>query len=152
MPNLAQSLKAEIARVSRREIKLSITLVHRSNVALKKTIAELKKRIAALESGTIRHSGPRKNLALELSGVSPESAGTLRITARSIRALREKLGLSQDDFAKLLGISSQNVFVMEHKQGRLKVRKATLANILAVKGIGKREAKARLAEIEAGEK
>ena len=41
---------------------------------------------------------------------------------------------------------------MEHKQGRLKVRKATLANILAVKGIGKREAKARLAEIEAGEK
>ena len=152
MPNLAQSLKAEITRISRREIKLSITPVHRANVTLKKTIAELKRRIAALESGNEGLSVSRQNLVRELPDVSQESADTIRITAKSIRALREKLGLSQDSFAKLLDISRQNVFVMEHKQGKLKVRKATLSNLLAIKGIGKREARARLAAMEDGEK
>ena len=46
MPNLAQSLKAEIQRISRREIKSSVTPIHASNVALKKSVAELKKRIS----------------------------------------------------------------------------------------------------------
>jgi DNA-binding transcriptional regulator YiaG len=145
MPNLAQSLKAEITRISRKEIKSSIIPLHHANVALKKTVAELKKRIAALESGN-KPLSPSGKAAPERPGEAlTEAAGKARITARSIKSLREKLDLSQDQFAKLIGISRQNVFVMEHKQGRLKVRKATLANILSIKDIGKREAKARLA-------
>ena len=50
MPNLSSLLKAEIIRISRKEIKASVKPVKDSNADLKKNIAELKKRIAALES------------------------------------------------------------------------------------------------------
>ena len=36
---------------------------------------------------------------------------------------------------------------MEHKVGRLKFRSATLANLLSLRGLGKREARKRLKEI-----
>ena len=50
MPNIAQVLKAEIGRISRREIKDSLIRVHDINASLKKTVTDLKIRIAALES------------------------------------------------------------------------------------------------------
>ena len=37
---------------------------------------------------------------------------------------------------------------MEHKEGRLRFRGNTLNNILSIKGIGKREAKKRLEEMD----
>ena len=48
MPNVAQVLKAEIGRISRREIKDSLIRLNDLNASLKKTVTELKKRIAAL--------------------------------------------------------------------------------------------------------
>lgn len=38
------------------------------------------------------------------------------------------MGLTQDDFGKLLGISSQNVYQWERKDGPLRVREATKAS------------------------
>ena len=43
MPNLSQALKAEISRISRREIKSSVIPIHASNVVLKKAVAEQEK-------------------------------------------------------------------------------------------------------------
>lgn len=149
MPNLAQSLKAEIQRISRREIKSSVTPIHASSVALKKTVADLKKKIAVLEAESKRLLSSQKPLQAQQPAEASEKA---RITAKSIRTLRSKLGLTQADFAKLIGVSGQNVLDMEHKEGRLQVRQKTRANILAVRGIGKREAKKRLASIASGDK
>ncbi len=143
MPNLAQSLKREIQRISRREIKSSVTPIHAFSVELKKTVADLKKRIAVLEAENERLLSIRKKTVPE-EELSSEVAGKVRITAKSIVKLREKLGLSQPEFATLINVSKNNVFIMEHKKGRLKVRKKTLANILAVRRIGKREARKRL--------
>lgn len=142
MPNLAQSLKAEIQRISRKEIKLSVISIHASSIALKKTVAELKKRIAGLEAGNKRLLSSQKPFLQE-----QQPAGKVRIIAKSIKTLRDKLGLSQAEFGKLIGVSNQTVLDMEHKEGRLNVRKKTLANIIAVRGIGKREAKKRLEEM-----
>ena len=147
MPNLAQSLKSEIQRISRKEIKTTITPLHSSTVQLKKTIADLKRKVAALEADNKRLSSLQKKIQPVEPEVSPEIAEKVRIMAKSIKKLRDRLGLSQTDFGKLIGVSSQNVFVMEHKEGRLKPRGNTLANIMAVKGIGKREAKKRLEEM-----
>jgi DNA-binding transcriptional regulator YiaG len=71
-----------------------------------------------------------------------------RISSKTIRAMRKKLGLSQDSFAMLLGVSGQAVYVMEHRNRRLKLRSGTMARLLALKGIGKREAKRRIEEME----
>jgi DNA-binding transcriptional regulator YiaG len=147
MPNLSQIFKAEIVRISRKEIKLSVNPLRSSTNTLKKTVAELKKRIAVLETENKRYMALNKK-QLSLPRVSPEDAKKARINSRGILKLRTKLGLSQDSFAKLLGVSSQAVYTMEHKGGKLKLRTATLSNLLAVREMGKREALRRLEEIE----
>jgi len=148
MPNFAQSLKAEIIRISRKEVKSSVGPVHAANVALKKSVAELRKQVAALESA-LKKSGSLQRKSADAQAASPaETAENIRITAKSIRALRAKLGLSQAAFAKLLGLSSQNILVMEHKEGRLRMRAKTLANVLAIRTMGRKEAQARLEALE----
>jgi DNA-binding transcriptional regulator YiaG len=89
------------------------------------------------------------------AGIKPAAQGAVeaipedvRITAKSIKTLRLKLGLSQVEFGKLINVSSQNVFAMEQKAGRLKFRGDTLKNIQNIKGIGKKAAKKMLEEME----
>lgn len=144
MPNFAQAIKAEIMRLSRKEVKAAVNPVRKSNFLLKKVVAELKRNVAALEAAQKRLLTSAEK---EKPRVSPEEAKKIRATSRGIRILRRKLKLSQDSFAKLLGVSSQAVYAMEHKEGRLRLRPATLANLLAARGMGKREAKRRLEEI-----
>ena len=63
---------------------------------------------------------------------------------------RERLGLSADDFGKLLGVSAQSIYNWEHENAR--PRAEQLANVAALRGIGKREAKARLDQLGAAKK
>ena len=131
MPNIAQAIKAEIVRLSRKEIKTAVNPLRNSNFALEKAVWELKKKVSVLET-------ENKNLISmqKQPQVQKEVAEKARITSRGIRILRTKLGLSRDSFARLLGVSSQAVYSMEHKEGkRLKLRPATMTNLLAVRPI-----------------
>ena len=65
-----------------------------------------------------------------------------------MRSLRRKIGLSQDAFAKLVGVSSNAVYQWESKPGMLRLRDNTRAALLAVRKLGAREAKARLAAMK----
>lgn len=145
MSAFSQALKAEIIRVSRKEIRALANPVRGSTIVLKKSVADLKRRVASLESDN------KRLLSLVQArkpAVSAEEAAKARFTAANIRKLRTRLGISQDNLAKLLGVSSQAVFSMEHKKaGRLKLRPATLAGLLAVRGLGKREVARRLEEL-----
>jgi len=144
MPNIGQALKAEIIRISRREIKSSVTSVHQSNVVLRKSVVDLRKRIATLESENKRLL--KSSIIIEEKNVKAPSkvSKNVRITSSGIRKLRSKLGLSQEAFGKLLGVSTQGIYTMEHKVGRLKLRTKTFLNFLSVREMGKREALKRL--------
>jgi DNA-binding transcriptional regulator YiaG len=144
MPNFVQSLKAEIVRLSKKEVRAAVNPLRSSNVNLKKSVALLKKKTTLLEAENRRLSAFFKKTQDNRPQTSPEGNAKARITSKSIKILRAKLGLSQDSFAKLLDVSSQNVYAMEHKQGRLKLRVKTLSNLLPLRGMGKREAKKRL--------
>ena len=149
MSNIAQALKAEIIRLSRKEIKASVNPLRKSNFALKKAVWDLKNTVSALQAENKHLSALCKSVQGNQPNVPPEGAEKARFTSKGIRILRTKLGLSQDSFAKLLGVSSQAVYVMEHKEGkRLKLRAATLSNLLPVRRMGKREVKRMLEEIE----
>ncbi len=63
---------------------------------------------------------------------------------------RERLGLSADDFGKLLGVSAQSIYNWEHEKAR--PRAEQLSKVAALRGIGKREAKARLEQLGAATK
>ena len=153
MPNLSQVIKSEIARISRREIKAATNPLRNSTILLKKTATGLKKKVAALESDDKRLVAFYTALQAEKQSSAVQATDTkVRITAKSIRVLRNKLGLSQESFAKLLGVSSQAIYIMEHKEGRLSLRSSTKSNLLSIRGLGKREVQAKLAEKEAGTK
>jgi DNA-binding transcriptional regulator YiaG len=146
MSNIAGVLKSEITRLSRKEVKAAVNPLRSSNFILKKAVADLKKRIKALEVENKRLAAFAQK---EQTRLSPDIMEKARFTAHGVRVLRTKLGLSQDSFAKLLGISSQAVYAMEHKAGRLKLRSGTLSSLISLRGIGKREARKKLEAVQA---
>jgi DNA-binding XRE family transcriptional regulator len=147
MPNFAQAVKAEIVRLSRKQVNASAGPLRSSLAEVKRAVADLKRKVALLEATSRRILALQKNIQEKQPPVPAEDLGKRRITSRSVRALRKKLGLSQGDFGRLLGVTRQSVLVMEKKQGRLKLRPATFSKLLALKEIGKREARQRLQEL-----
>ena len=148
MSNVAKVLKAEIARISKKEAKSATEAIGKSHVWLRKTVANLKKRVLSLEKENKRLVGAIKKYQV----AQPEKADTegdkkARFSSRGISALRKKLRLSQADFGKLVGTTPSAVHLWERKEGALSLRDKTKAAILSVRGLGAREAKEKLAEI-----
>jgi DNA-binding transcriptional regulator YiaG len=148
MPNVMMVLKEEIARIARKEAKAAVAPVRKPVPQLKRSVAELKKRMAALESANKILQGLLTKMGSAMPTPTPELPGRVRLTAKGIRSLRRKLRLSQEDFAKLVGVTAQAVYLWERKQGGLKLRKETTASLLAVRRMTGTEAAARLAESE----
>jgi len=134
MTTLAAALKGEIRRLARKEIRTATQATakavaqHRREIAaLKRQIREQEKRIASLLNGK---PAPK-----------PVDA-SVRFSARSVKAQRTRLGLSAADYARLVGVSPLTIYNWEH--GKSRPRKEQLAQLVAVRGIGKREALKRL--------
>ena len=145
MPNIAQILKEEIRRIAKSQTKLMTADLKKDVVKLKRTAAEQKGRLAMLERDNRWLVEAEKRRIKAAPAVAPAKEAKARITAKGLRALRKKLGLSQGAFAKLIGVSLATVFLWEQKQGALTLRGAqTRANILAIRNIGAKEARRRL--------
>ena len=70
----------------------------------------------------------------------------IRYSARSVRAQRKRLGLSAEQYGRLVGVSGLTIYHWEH--GKARPRKAQLAALIAVRGIGKRDALKRLETLD----
>jgi DNA-binding transcriptional regulator YiaG len=152
MPNVMKVLRDEITRLARKEVKASVTKVHKPTVQLKHDVAALKRIVAGLEKQNRLLQGVVERIAQEQPAPAPETDAKARLTGKGIRSLRRKLKVSQADFGRLIGVTAQAVVNMEKKSGPLAVRKGTRLAILAVRGMGAREAKAKLAEIKVAKK
>ena len=151
MPNIAKMLKQEISRLARKEAKALVGPARKPTAGLRRAVAALKRRIAALERATrqLQVLASKIGTASPGAGAAADAGQKARITAKGMRSLRRKLGLSQGDMGKLVGVTRQAVVNLEKKPGGLKVRSATRAAILAARGMGAREAQKRLAELAA---
>jgi len=148
MPNLAATLKEEIQRLARKEIKAqtgstkqAVAKYRREIASLKRQMREQEKKIAFLEA--------QQQKRLEQPQATEELVEGIRFSARSVKAQRERLGLSAASYAKLVGVSALTIYNWE--QGKSRPRKEQLAALVAVRGIGKREALAKLELIKAKE-
>ena len=145
MSNIVKILKAEIARISKKEAKSATHAIGKSNTWLRKTVADLKKRLVQLEKDNKRLTGVIKKYEVQAPQKLGEDEGKkARFTSRGIQSLRKKLRLSQADFGKLLGTTPHAVYLWEKKQGALSLRDKTKAAILSIRGLGAREAKEKL--------
>jgi DNA-binding transcriptional regulator YiaG len=152
MPNVEKALKAEIARISRKEIKTAIGHIAKSHTNLKKTVTDLRKRVTSLEKENKRLLTDTRRQMAQRTDKAPEEAGKARLTAKGIRSLRNRLRLTQADFAKLARATTHAVYLWEKKEGPLKLRDKTRESLLSIRGLGAKEASARLEEIEASRK
>ena len=141
MPDIKQVLNEEIRRLARKELKSFLLPIAKQLSEQKKVISELKKQIAELG----KRIPPVEKKVQTIAESDLEEAKKLRLTAAGIVKIRKKLGISQSKLAALLGVSGHTVSLWEI--GRVAPLNSTRAAICALRSMGKREIKRRLAEI-----
>jgi DNA-binding transcriptional regulator YiaG len=148
MPNIAKVLREEIQRLAKRQARAELSPVRRDNVRLRKIVADLRRQMAALNR-TSRELVKKVTpvVAIKETKEATEKAAKLRPTAKSLKKLRARLGMTQAQFGKLLGVSGQAVVQWASREGRIRMRKTTLSALAGIQNIGKHEAWRRLGEI-----
>ena len=140
MANVMSALKSEISRLARKEAKQVVAPVKKASANYRSLIAGLRKQIAGLqgEVAVLRRAAPKAEKAL---AAAQEPAGRFWITGRGVKALRKRLGLTQALFGKLAGVSVPTVVNWEGTDGKVEIRrKATVARLQAIRGMGRKQA------------
>ncbi|MFZ9284692.1 MAG: helix-turn-helix domain-containing protein [Burkholderiaceae bacterium] len=151
MPDLATTLKQEISRLARKELRREVDALKKAASAYRADIAALKRTVAELHKAIKVLSRQKAGVASGAAGVKrgaadDASAGKLRFRPGGMATNRKRLGLSAADFGLLVGASSQSVYLWE--QGKARPSGKSLIAISSLRGIGKREATARLAALK----
>ena len=145
MSNLQSVLRQEIQRLARREVRSELEATRRAVAQHRREIAELRRRNTALERA-VSYLQSRETERLKAGPSDPEPPKGTRFSFRSLKAQRRKSGLSQEDYASLVGVSSSTIYNWE--SGSTKPNGKHLATLVTLRGIGKREATKRLELLE----
>ena len=140
MPNLATILKSEIARIARKEVRAQTAVLKKAVVAHRSEIAALKRRAQAAEQ-QLRHQGESSKPAVPVAK-SQVSSARLRFSAKGLASQRKRLGLSARECGLLFGTSAQSIYNWE--EGKIQPHAKHLAAIVALRSLGKRQARAHL--------
>ena len=153
MPDVARVLREEVQRLAKRQVKAGLAPIKRDNIRLKKNVADLRRELAAL-SRTSRELLAKVTAAVatKKTEVATERAASLRPTSKSLARRRRRLGLTQVEFGRLLGVSGQAVLNWESKGSRVRMRSANLEALAGIQKIGKREARRQLEGMGQGRK
>lgn len=142
MPNIGAVLREEIARLSRRENRGEIGKTKKATAQHRREIAQLKRQVVALERQL-------KLFVRKFAGAAPAAAPNAantkaRFVAKGLRSQRNRLGLSAADFGQLVGVTAQSIYNWEN--GKARPRGDQLSKLAGLRGVGKREAAARLGQ------
>lgn len=144
MPNIGQVLKQEILRLARREVRGSQKALKNECAALKAQVRELRARVAALDKASgARRSGGSCGVASGPASNEPQVG--MRFNSKSLRSLRQRLGVSQKEMGRLVGVTAQAVYLWECKGGSLRLRNDTRQALLKLKAAGRRGVAKQLA-------
>ena len=142
MANIGTVLKEEIARLARKETRRETAAMQKAKsqyrrdiAALKRQVAHLERQVALLERKVL--AGPPE--------AAPAAKSRLRFTAKGLRSQRNRLGLSAADYGKLAGVTGQSIYNWERETVR--PRKEQIATLAALRGMGTKEAQARLRQL-----
>lgn len=143
MGKVENALKAEITRLARKELRVTVEPMTKEIRRLKRTVAGLSRTLAGLEKTVAMHARSRRAGAAQPEAGADEVRAA-RISPGTIKNLRKKLGISQEKLAALLGVSPGAVAAWE--QDRARPRGGNKAALAALRKLGKREVKRILAE------
>ncbi|WP_082549009.1 DNA-binding transcriptional regulator [Rhizobacter sp. Root404] len=142
MANLATALKAEIARIARKELKGETTALKKAAATYRSEIALLKRRAQTLEQEVRRMKNGPSDKPSSASRENEDDQKSVRFSAKGLASQRKRLGLSASDLGLLIGTTSQSVYNWE--EGKSKPRGKYMPAIAALRTLGKKAATARL--------
>jgi DNA-binding transcriptional regulator YiaG len=145
MPTFASVLQKEIARVSRKESRVESQSLKKSSSQYRTDIAALKRRVLSLEQLVSRLRKAQSPAKAPVPAKHPGVA--FEFSAQAMSAQRSRLGLSAVQLGKLLGVSDQSVNKWE--KGTSHPRAGNFPALAALKGLSKKVASERLAEMGA---
>jgi DNA-binding transcriptional regulator YiaG len=140
MPNIATVLKGEIARIARKEVRAQTALLKKAIAAHRSEIAALKRRAQVAEQQLRQRAKSSPPVAADAA--TDGSPVKLRFSAKRLAAHRKRLGLSVREFGLLFGTSAQTIYNWE--EGKIRPQAKHLPAIAALRGLGKKQARAHL--------
>ena len=141
MGKLESTIKSEIQRLAKREIRSTFIPLRREVRGMRLRLSNLFKNFSVLDRVTKEQlqKVPKKGLE-----ASQEEVKASRLTPDRIRRLRNKLGISQRELGILTGSSLGAVLSWE--KGKFKPRGEKKVALVALRKLRKREVKKILAE------
>lgn len=146
MPNIGTLLKNEITRLASKAVRQQTSALQTASSSQRRQLSALKKQVQALEKEVAKL---RRGAASGAKAAAAAEGTPTRFVAKGLVSLRHRLGLGAKDFGLLLGVSMQTIYNWETK--KTVPRPAQVAAIAALRGIGKKEARARLDALSASE-
>ncbi len=143
MGKMEEAVRSEITRLARKELRATVGPLLKETRELKRTVARLATVVAKLDTDAARRAERQagRKRWLEVAG---DEVRTARMSARAVKNLRKKLGISQEKLALLAEVSPGSVAVWE--QGRAKPTGKNKAALVALRKLGRRDVKRILAE------
>jgi len=138
MPNIASLLKAEIERVTKKQIKAATSPMMSKITALKTELVASKKLIIELQQSLKQLAKSKPNTTT----TSPTKSVNSRITAQGIKSLRKRLGLTAAEVGLLCGCTGASVYKWEAAEAY--PRAAQVAAIASLRPMGKKAIRAQL--------
>lgn len=141
MGKVESTIKSEILRLAKKEIKAAFFPLRREVWAMRLKLSGLSKGFAILnrQAKELRLGEVKPKLE-----ASPEEVKASRLTPERIRNLRMKKGLSQRELGILIGATTGAVLSWE--KGKFKPKEDKKAALVALRKVKKREVKKMLAE------
>lgn len=136
MSSFIKSLKSEIARVARKELKDELLALRKATTSHRSEIAALKRQVKSLASALKASTKASRASSKDVATDEPATAG-IRFSAARLASLRAKFGITQAQMASLLGVSYLSVHKWE--AGAAKPRATQLQKIAAVVKMSKRD-------------
>ncbi|WP_137917135.1 helix-turn-helix domain-containing protein [Hydrogenophaga sp. 2FB] len=150
MTNFATSLKQEISRVARKEMRNEMTALRKNAADQKAQISGLKKQLAAIQPQLRAMAKAIAKVTPAAEQVPEDEASSTRLkpgrkvvfTPERLQEARKRLGFTQAQMSTLLGVSSLTISKWETGQAAPRPKRTGL--VLETLALGKRAALARL--------
>ena len=142
MNNVARILKETVERFARKQVRAETRTLRKASGQHRKSIADLSARVKELER---RLAMLNKQVPPAALGTGRFDEGSLRFSAKGLRSLRKRLGLSTTECGILIGVTGRTIGKWE--RGAARPKGEELGAVADLRKMGKREAQMRAKEL-----
>ncbi len=137
------TIKSEIVRLAKREVRKTLVPLGRDVRLLKSAVSQLRKTVLVLERLAAQQQKELKKRKVPLVA-TPEEVKKSRFSPALIRGLRKHLGISQKELAILSGVTVGAVHMWEI--GKFQPKEEKKAVMVALRKLGRRGVRKLLEE------